>query len=140
LTSWETEKAIWDTILFDGEKMVSLIWMQANDRLILRRRHCWLRNLFLTFLFYRHRMIKWCLKSMNFILIAESLVFSDFNPTNLAPSLVPWHPNIRGTLNMSECVLVVDSGFSFTHVIPVVNGKVIWSAVKRWILQGRLNL
>jgi actin-related protein 6 len=32
---------------------------------------------------------------------------------------------------MSECCLVVDSGFSFTHVTPIVNGKAIWSAVKR---------
>ena len=33
---------------------------------------------------------------------------------------------------MSACVLVVDSGFSFTHVTPVVEGKIIWSAVKRY--------
>ena len=50
----------------------------------------------------------------------------------LAPSLVPWNKDVRGTLKMSECVLVVDAGFSFTHVTPVVNGKVIWSAVKRF--------
>lgn len=49
-----------------------------------------------------------------------------------APSLVPWHPDVRGSLPSSECVLVVDSGFSFTHVIPIVSGKVIWSAVKRY--------
>lgn len=33
---------------------------------------------------------------------------------------------------MSECVLVIDSGFSFTQVAPIVNGKVIWSAVRRY--------
>lgn len=51
---------------------------------------------------------------------------------NLVPSLIPWHNDIRGSLSMAECVLVVDCGFSFTHVTPVVNGKVIWSAVKRY--------
>ena len=30
-----------------------------------------------------------------------------------------------------ECVLVVDSGFSFTHVVPMINGAVVWDAVKR---------
>ena len=49
------------------------------------------------------------------------------------PSLIPWHPQVRGALSMSECVLVVDSGFSFTHITPIVNGKVIWSAVKRFL-------
>src|SRR5277367_1414101 len=49
------------------------------------------------------------------------------------PSLIPWHPEVRGSLPMSECGLVVDSGFSFTHITPIVNGKVIWSAVKRSI-------
>jgi actin-related protein 6 len=57
---------------------------------------------------------------------------------NVAPSLVVWHRDIRGSLQLAECVLVVDCGFSFTHVTPVVNGRVIWSAVKRYPLCGRL--
>jgi actin-related protein 6 len=28
-------------------------------------------------------------------------------------------------------MLIVDSGFSFTHVVPLMEGKVVWSAVKR---------
>lgn len=35
---------------------------------------------------------------------------------------------------MPECMLIVDSGFSFTHVVPIINGKVVWSAVKRLLL------
>lgn len=49
----------------------------------------------------------------------------------VAPGLVPWQTEVRGEKKMAECILVVDSGFSFTHVTPVVNGKVLWSAVKR---------
>ncbi len=36
----------------------------------------------------------------------------------------------------SECILIVDSGFSFTHVIPLMEGKVVWSAVKRLVLSN----
>lgn len=34
-----------------------------------------------------------------------------------------------------ECMLIVDAGFSFTHVVPMVNGLVVWSAVKRYARQ-----
>ena len=36
------------------------------------------------------------------------------------------------------CTLVVDSGFSFTHVVPVCEGEVIHSAVKRVNVGGKL--
>ena len=35
-------------------------------------------------------------------------------------------------LTPPECMIVVDTGFSFTHVVPMIDGRVIWSAVKRW--------
>ena len=31
----------------------------------------------------------------------------------------------------AEAMLIVDSGFSFTHIVPILSGKVIWNAVKR---------
>lgn len=31
----------------------------------------------------------------------------------------------------AESMLIVDSGFSFTHIVPILSGKVIWNAVKR---------
>ncbi|KXN84331.1 Actin-like protein ARP6 [Leucoagaricus sp. SymC.cos] len=37
-----------------------------------------------------------------------------------------------------ECCIIVDSGFSFTHVIPVMENKVIWNAVKRVDVGGKL--
>ncbi|KIP04446.1 hypothetical protein PHLGIDRAFT_25604 [Phlebiopsis gigantea 11061_1 CR5-6] len=37
-----------------------------------------------------------------------------------------------------ECVLVVDSGFSFTHVVPMINGSIMWEAVKRIDVGGKL--
>jgi actin-related protein 6 len=29
-------------------------------------------------------------------------------------------------------MLIVDSGFSFTHVVPLIDGKIMWAAVKRY--------
>jgi len=30
-----------------------------------------------------------------------------------------------------ECVLVIDCGFSFTHIVPLISGSIVWNAVKR---------
>ncbi|KAG6854285.1 hypothetical protein C0991_008533 [Blastosporella zonata] len=38
----------------------------------------------------------------------------------------------------AECVVVIDSGFSYTHVVPILNGNIIWSAVKRLDVGGKL--
>jgi len=35
-------------------------------------------------------------------------------------------------------VLVIDSGFSFTHVVPMINGAIQWPAVKRVDVGGKL--
>ncbi|KAJ7468244.1 actin-related protein Arp6 [Mycena galericulata] len=37
-----------------------------------------------------------------------------------------------------ECMMIVDSGFSFTHVVPLMEGKIVWSAVKRLDVGGKL--
>ncbi|KAJ6574470.1 actin-related protein Arp6 [Mycena capillaripes] len=37
-----------------------------------------------------------------------------------------------------KSMLIVDSGFSFTHIVPLSEGKVIWSAVKRLDVGGKL--
>lgn len=36
------------------------------------------------------------------------------------------------------CCLVVDSGFSFTHVVPICNGKILKKAVRRMDVGGKL--
>lgn len=43
-------------------------------------------------------------------------------------------------LNTPECALVVDSGFSFTHVVPVINHQIQWYAVKRSVPIGNVLL
>jgi len=34
-------------------------------------------------------------------------------------------------LPTAECIIVIDSGFSFTHVVPLLSGRIVWNAVKR---------
>lgn len=50
----------------------------------------------------------------------------------LAASLIP-HGNLfsEPDLPPAECVLIIDSGFSYTHVVPLLHGSVVWRAVKR---------
>jgi len=116
LTSWETEKAIWDTILFDGEIAVD----PAETSLLVTE-----PVLDLPILQTSYDQI-----------VFEEYGFQSYCRTT-APSLVVWHRDIRGSLQLAECVLVVDCGFSFTHVTPVVNGRVIWSAIKRLNIGGK---
>lgn len=50
----------------------------------------------------------------------------------LAAAMIPYSNLYRqGSLPNPECILVVDSGFSYTHVVPMVNGSIVWKAVKR---------
>lgn len=37
-----------------------------------------------------------------------------------------------------ECVMIVDTGFSFTHVVPIISGSIVWSAVRRIDVGGKL--
>lgn len=42
------------------------------------------------------------------------------------------------TFDASSCHLVVDSGFSFTHIVPVIDGRVFARGVKRVNVGGKL--
>ncbi|KAH9924346.1 actin-like protein Arp6 [Epithele typhae] len=54
-------------------------------------------------------------------------------------SLIPYGRLLaQPKLPAPECVLVIDSGFSFTHVVPVLKGTVVWEAVKRIDVGGKL--
>ena len=49
-----------------------------------------------------------------------------------AASVIPYGTLFaQRDLPPAECMLVIDSGFSFTHVVPMIEGRVIWKAVKR---------
>lgn len=52
--------------------------------------------------------------------------------SHLAASMIPYGSLFTAEgLHTPECVLIVDSGFSFTHVVPMINHQIQWHAVKR---------
>lgn len=59
---------------------------------------------------------------------------ADVSPRT-APALVPYGLDARGAPNAPppECALVIDSGFSFTHIVPILRGRVVSHAVRRCV-------
>jgi len=54
-------------------------------------------------------------------------------------SLIPHGPLFAQSDSAApECMIVIDSGFSFTHVVPLMNGSIVWTAVKRIDVGGKL--
>ncbi|TEB40080.1 actin-related protein Arp6 [Coprinellus micaceus] len=54
-------------------------------------------------------------------------------------SLIPFGTLFsQPSLSPPDCVVVVDSGFSFTHVVPIMEGRILWTAVKRLDVGGKL--
>jgi hypothetical protein len=52
--------------------------------------------------------------------------------TVLAASVMPFgNLFAQPELPMPECTMIIDSGFSFTHVVPLLSGKIVWNSVKR---------
>jgi actin-related protein 6 len=46
--------------------------------------------------------------------------------------------NSASSSNSSKCCCVVDSGYSFSHVVPTINGKMIATSVRRLNVGGKL--
>ena len=72
------------------------------------------------------------------LLILYSILCSEFARYRvflLAASLIP-HGELFAIPDypIPQCMLVVDAGFSFTHVIPILNGAIVWNAVKRCVI------
>jgi len=54
-------------------------------------------------------------------------------------SLIPYGSLFSETNQPApECMLIIDSGFSFTHVIPLIQNEIQWHAVKRLDVGGKL--
>lgn len=77
---------------------------------------------------------------------STQVIFEEFNFAACgklpAASLSAYHSSVTGSMQQQqqqpECVLVVDSGFSFTHVIPYYRGKAVREAIKRINVGGKL--
>lgn len=117
LTSWETEKPIWDYTLdkFSPQKELDF----ANIHLTLTETPFQLPQL-----------------SIN----TDQIVFEEYG-FNLyyrcsAASLVPWLTKALEVKN--DFSLVIDSGFHATWIVPVIYQKVYWKGVKKLPIGGKI--
>ncbi|KAF9518687.1 hypothetical protein BS47DRAFT_1416435 [Hydnum rufescens UP504] len=120
LCDWDTEKAIWDT-LFSPEGMN--IDTRATSLLVTE-------------------------PYFNLPAVQETydqLVFEEYEfisylrcHGSAAPLLQYGDLFEQGTLPAPECFLIVDSGFSFTHIVPVMRGVMVLAGIHRIDVGGKL--
>ncbi|KAI0263934.1 actin family [Gloeopeniophorella convolvens] len=115
LVDWDAQKAIWDGVFSDQVLNVDT----AETALLLTEPYFNLPNIQEVY---------------------DQFVFEEyeFQSYLCAPpaALVP-HAPLFGQ-PAPACTLVVDAGFSFTHVVPLLDGAVVWRAVRRIDVGGKL--
>ncbi|KAI0688710.1 actin-like protein Arp6 [Cytidiella melzeri] len=118
LVDWDAQKAIWDDLFTDKYLGVA----PSETSLLLTEPYFNLPNLqdvYDQFIFeeYEYRSYYRCTPA----------------------SLVPYGSLFQGDgLPSPECMLVIDAGFSYTHVVPILNGSIIWQGVKRIDIGGKM--
>ncbi|PCH39816.1 actin-like protein ARP6 [Wolfiporia cocos MD-104 SS10] len=118
IVDWDAEKAIWDG-------------MFSNDCLEVDTSES---NLLITEPYFNLPNIQEVYDQFVF----EEYEFQSYYRCTPA-SLLPYSEIFNSVNSTSpECLLVIDSGFSFTHIVPILNGAVVWKAVKRLDVGGKL--
>ncbi|EPQ54631.1 actin-like protein Arp6 [Gloeophyllum trabeum ATCC 11539] len=118
LVDWDAQKAVWDGIFSDEVLKIN----PSESSLLITEPYFNLPNL---------------QEVYDQFVFEEYEFHSYFRSTPAA--LIP-HGTLYGNSSSAppECMLVVDSGFSFTHVVPIMEGSIVWSAVKRLDVGGKL--
>ncbi|TFK90533.1 actin-like protein Arp6 [Polyporus arcularius HHB13444] len=118
LVDWDAQKAIWDG-LFSNE---ALAVNTAESSLLITEPYFNLPNV----------------QDIYDQFVFEEYEFRSYFRCTPA-ALIPYgHLLAKPNLPAPECMLVIDSGFSFTHVVPILGGTVVWEAVKRIDVGGKL--
>ncbi|KAL1688060.1 actin-domain-containing protein [Schizophyllum commune] len=118
VTDWDAQKAVWDGVF--SSELINIDTQQSS--LLLTEPYFNLPSLQKTydeFIFEEYEFKSYCRRT------AASLV--PYGPLFWQPGLPP-----------PECSLILDCGFSFSHVVPVINGHVQWNAVRRVDVGGKL--
>ena len=64
---------------------------------------------------------------------SESLIELIYCDVGIAAALIPYGSVFTNEGGVPpECMVIVDSGYSFTHAIPILNGRVMWNGVRRY--------
>ncbi|KAF8332777.1 actin-domain-containing protein [Cantharellus anzutake] len=120
LTDWDTEKAVWDN-LFSPE------CLNVDTRAT---------SLLVTEPYFNLPSVQDTYDQLVF----EEYEFKSYLRTPAAP-LAQYGPLFaQRDMPPPECYILVDSGFSFTHVIPVMKGKVLTPSIKRLVYVQPLQL
>ena len=146
VVDWDAQKAIWDGMFspevlgVSFEELESTLWLMARQyqinptecSLLITEPYFNLPNIqdvYDQFMFEEYefqsyyRCTRKCLNRYQTNLSVCALP---------AASVIPYGTLFaQRDLPPAECMLVIDSGFSFTHVVPMIEGRVIWKAVKR---------
>lgn len=117
LVDWDAQKAVWDGIFSDEVLGVDT----TNSSLLITEPYFNLPNI----------------QEVYDQFVFEEYEFQSYYRCTPA-SLIPHGDLFRNLSPQPECMLVVDSGFSFTHVVPILDGRVVWKAVKRLDVGGKL--
>ncbi|KAF9564145.1 actin-domain-containing protein [Agrocybe pediades] len=118
LVDWDAQKAVWDGIFSDQVLGVDT----SRSSLLITEPYFNLPNI----------------QEVYDQLIFEEYEFVSYHRCTPA-SVVPYGPLFsQPGLAPPDCMIVVDSGFSFTHVIPMIDGEIIWDAVRRLDVGGKL--
>lgn len=118
LSNWEAEKVIWDQVFNH-----SLDIETTESSLILTEPLFNLPNIQTSY---------------------DQMIFEEYEFQSYCRTVSPMLAmrNDTSALDLGAmaavCSLIVETGYSFTHVVPIVNGEIIWSAVRRINVGGKL--
>jgi len=120
LINWDIESQVWNRIF--GKECFNLDFAQTD--------------LVFTEPYFNFTSVKEAVNEVFF----EEYQFQSILISNPAALSALEYAATQIELGLKEplCTLVVDSGFSFTHVVPICEGEVIHSAVKRINVGGKL--
>ncbi|CAJ0631561.1 11716_t:CDS:10 [Entrophospora sp. SA101] len=72
-----------------------------------------------------------CFNLPNIQTTYDEMIFEVYEFKSCFRTIAPWLC-IQNDMTISECMLVIDSGYSFTHIIPFIMGKPVLSAIRRY--------
>ncbi|KAJ3186285.1 Actin- protein 6 [Gaertneriomyces sp. JEL0708] len=113
LTTWETQRTLWQRLLSKD-----VLNCDPTEHTLL--------------------LTEPCFNLPNIQQQYDEIIFEEFSFAAYNRSCAPFLCSFAGPPASSECTLVVDSGYSFTHIVPICNGQVIWKAVRRIDVGGKL--
>ncbi|KAJ3875287.1 actin-related protein Arp6 [Lentinula edodes] len=115
IVDWDAEKAIWDGVF--SQEVLGVNTTESS--LVITEPYFNLPNI----------------QEIYDQFVFEEYEFSSYHRCTPA-SLIPYGKLLG--MPPSECMLIVDSGFSFTHVVPMISNIISWPAVKRLDVGGKL--